>query len=100
LLLDEPFSALDLPIRVEMRDYLRHIQISQKIPVILITHDPDEACDLADRMIIYSAGRVVGTGAPEDVFESISMSHGKRSMRTNIRASFPTAVREPAFSFK
>ncbi len=100
LLLDEPFSALDLPIRLEMRNYLRHIQADQKIPVVLITHDPDEALHLADRMIVYSSGRVVGIGAPEDVFRTISMPVGGRPGRTNSGASVSALRGEPAFSIE
>lgn len=68
LLLDEPFSALDLPIRFEMRAVLREIQRTFNIPVVLITHDADEALALADRMIVYAEGRVMQSGSPEEIF--------------------------------
>ena len=67
LLLDEPFSGLDYPIRIEMRKVLEEIREEFGIPVVLITHDLEEACSLADRMIIYAEGRVVLTGSPEEV---------------------------------
>ena len=67
LLLDEPFSALDMPIRSEMRTVLKEIQRSFNMPVVLITHDADEALAVADRMIVYSAGRVLQTGSPDEI---------------------------------
>lgn len=72
LLLDEPFSALDMPIRIELRAILRDIQQSFNIPVLLITHDADEALALADRMIVYSEGRVIQTGPPSEIIVSQS----------------------------
>lgn len=70
LLLDEPFSALDNPIRAKMRRFLKHIHHQFRIPIILVTHDVFEAYSIADRIIVYSGGRVVQTGRPEDVFGS------------------------------
>jgi molybdate transport system ATP-binding protein len=67
LLLDEPFSALDAPLRSEMRELLRDLQRELMIPVVLVTHDREEALGLADRLIIYAGGRVEQTGAPRDV---------------------------------
>ncbi|MEW6108995.1 MAG: ATP-binding cassette domain-containing protein [Nitrospirota bacterium] len=67
LLLDEPFSALDNPIRIEMRKLLKDVRKEFRIPVILITHDIIEAYEIADRMIVYSDGRVQQTGSPEEV---------------------------------
>lgn len=67
LLLDEPFSALDMPVRFEMRTILKEIQQTFDIPVVLITHDADEALVLADRMIVYAEGRVMQTGPPEEI---------------------------------
>ncbi len=74
LLLDEPFSALDNPVRVEMRKILRDIRREFTIPIILVTHDMFEAYTMADRMIIYAGGRIVQTGSPEEIIHS-PMSH-------------------------
>ncbi len=68
LLLDEPFSALDNPIRTKLRNFLREIQKKFKVPIILVTHDIFEAYSMADRIIIYSNGRVIQTGKPSEVF--------------------------------
>ncbi|MFA5355021.1 MAG: ATP-binding cassette domain-containing protein [Thermodesulfovibrionales bacterium] len=67
LLLDEPFSALDNPLRREMRQLLTDIRQEFAIPIVLVTHDILEAHTLADRMIVYSHGRVVQTGSPAEV---------------------------------
>lgn len=70
LLLDEPFSALDNPLRIEMRSFLRDIRRDFKIPVVLVTHDAFEAYTLADKMMIYSNGRILQIGKPSEVFNN------------------------------
>lgn len=67
LLLDEPFSALDNPLRREMQKFLREIRDEFNIPVILVTHDVAEAYAVADKIIVYSRGRIVQTGSPLEV---------------------------------
>ena len=68
LLLDEPFSALDKPLRLEMRRFLRDIKDRFGIPIVLVTHDVAEAYTIADTVIVYSQGRVLQTGTPREVF--------------------------------
>jgi molybdate transport system ATP-binding protein len=68
LLLDEPFSALDKPLRTEMRRFLRDIKNRFDIPIVLVTHDIAEAYAVADTLIVYSNGRVIQTGTPKDIF--------------------------------
>jgi molybdate transport system ATP-binding protein len=70
LLLDEPFSALDAPLRSEMRNFLKEIRNEFPIPVVLVTHDLSEAVALADRLIILAGGRVVQTGTSVEVLNS------------------------------
>ncbi len=70
LLLDEPFSALDAPLRVEMRNFLKEIQREFSVPVVLVTHDLAEAVALADRLIIMVRGGVVQSGTPYEVLNS------------------------------
>jgi molybdate transport system ATP-binding protein len=83
LLLDEPFSALDYPVRLEMRSLLLDIRRELGIPVILVTHDMEEARTLADRVIFYCAGRIEQDGTPDDILRfQISQSH-----KQNCRAS-------------
>jgi molybdate transport system ATP-binding protein len=67
LLLDEPFSALDSPLRIEMRRFLKYIKNRFDVPIVLITHDVTEAFTVADTLIIYSNGKVIQTGTPKDV---------------------------------
>lgn len=67
LLLDEPFSALDRPLRMEMRCFLREVKDEFNIPVILVTHDFEEASSLADKVIIYEYGRIAQIGSPKEI---------------------------------
>lgn len=69
LLLDEPFSALDSMIRLEMRSVLKAVQKTFNIPVILVTHDFPEALELADKMIVYSEGKIQQIGKPSEIFQ-------------------------------
>jgi len=68
LLLDEPFSALDMVVRMKLRERIKLIQKELNIPVLFITHNPVEAFTLADRIIVYHEGTVQQTGTPEEVF--------------------------------
>lgn len=72
LLLDEPFSALDTVLRTEMRALLRYIRHHFNTPIILVTHDVLEAYSMADKVVVYSAGKIVQTGTPEQVFQGSS----------------------------
>jgi molybdate transport system permease protein len=68
LLLDEPFSALDAPLRAQLRRELRELQREVDTTTILVTHDPEEAFLLADELLILGAGRVLQAGPVEHVF--------------------------------
>lgn len=67
LLLDEPFSALDLPVRVEMRELLLEVQHDTGVPVVMVTHDLYEACALADTLVVYSGTGDVQVGGPREL---------------------------------
>ena len=67
LLLDEPLSALDAKVRVSLRDEIRRIQSQTGITTLFVTHDQEEALDLADRVVILNKGRIVQEGTPEAV---------------------------------
>ncbi len=69
LLLDEPLGALDAKIRTDLRRTLRAIQRKLGIATILVTHDQEEAFDLADRMGIMSYGRLLEVGRPEELYQ-------------------------------
>jgi sulfate transport system ATP-binding protein len=68
LLLDEPFGALDAKVRQELRRWLRTLH--QRIPVtsVLVTHDQEEALEVADRVVIMNQGRIEQSGTPDEVF--------------------------------
>jgi molybdate transport system ATP-binding protein len=68
LLLDEPFSALDNPLRLEMQQLLKEIRREFPIPIVFVTHDVLEAQALADRIIVYAHGSVAQSGTPIEVF--------------------------------
>jgi ABC-type Fe3+/spermidine/putrescine transport system ATPase subunit len=68
LLLDEPFSALDAPLRARLRREFRALQGDLDATTILVTHDPEEAFLLADELLILDAGRVLQAGPVETVF--------------------------------
>lgn len=70
LLLDEPFAALDLHVRRELRAWLRDLHERTHTTTILVTHDADEAMELADRIVLLEDGRVAQTGTPHDVYRA------------------------------
>ena len=67
LLLDEPFGALDANVRRDLRRWLREIHDELGITTLFVTHDQEEALDLADRVVILDQGRIVQEGSPEEV---------------------------------
>jgi len=69
LLLDEPLGALDARIRVELRRSLKAIQRQLGVAAILVTHDQEEAFDLADRIGVMSYGRLIEVGTPQDLYQ-------------------------------
>jgi ABC-type Fe3+/spermidine/putrescine transport system ATPase subunit/ABC-type sulfate transport system permease component len=68
LLLDEPFSALDTPVRHELRREMRRFQRETEISTVLVTHDPEEAALLADEVIVISGGRGIQEGTVRETF--------------------------------
>ena len=69
LLLDEPLGALDLKLRERMQVELQQIQRAAGITFVLVTHDQDEALTLADRVVVFDAGRVEQVGTAREVYE-------------------------------
>jgi len=68
LLLDEPLSALDAKIRVELRLEIRHIQKTMGITTIYVTHDQEEALVLSDRVVVMSQGHIEQVGTPGNIY--------------------------------
>ena len=67
LLLDEPFGALDARVRKELRQGLREIHDSTGLTTVFVTHDQDEAMELADLVVVMSMGRIEQIGRPQDI---------------------------------
>jgi putative spermidine/putrescine transport system ATP-binding protein len=70
LLLDEPLSALDAQIRIEMRAEIRALQRTLGITTIFVTHDQEEALSLSDRIVVMSAGRIEQVGTPLEIYNA------------------------------
>jgi sulfate/thiosulfate transport system ATP-binding protein len=68
LLLDEPFGALDAKVRQGLREWLRRLHDEIHVTTILVTHDQEEALEVADRVVVMNAGQIEQDGTPEDVF--------------------------------
>jgi sulfate transport system ATP-binding protein len=68
LLLDEPFGSLDAKVRLELRRWLRRLHDEIHITSVFVTHDQEEALEVADRVVVMNAGRVEQTGTPDDVY--------------------------------
>ncbi len=68
LLLDEPLSALDAKVRVQLRDEIRRIQLRLGITTVFVTHDQEEALAVSDRIAVMNAGRIEQVGSPEDLY--------------------------------
>ena len=68
ILLDEPFSALDAPLRARLRRDLRELQCEIAATTIIVTHDPEEAALLADELLVLNDGQVLQAGPTEEVF--------------------------------
>ena len=69
LLLDEPFGALDARVRKELRAWLRRLHDDVHVTTVLVTHDQEEAMDVADRIVLMNEGRIEQTGKPRDLYE-------------------------------
>lgn len=68
LLLDEPFGALDAKVRQELRRWLRRLHDEIHVTSVFVTHDQDEALELADRVVVMNGGRIEQVGTPDEVF--------------------------------
>jgi sulfate transport system ATP-binding protein len=69
LLLDEPFGALDARVRQELRRWLRRLHDEVHVTSVFVTHDQEEALEVADRVVVMNHGRVEQIGTPEDVYD-------------------------------
>ena len=69
LLLDEPFGALDAKVRRELRRWLREIHDQTGHTTVFVTHDQEEAIELADRIVVMKSGRIEQIGTPDEVYD-------------------------------
>lgn len=69
LLMDEPFAAVDAQIRQELRQWLVRLHQDLKLTIVFVTHDQEEAMEVAERIVIFSKGRIEQIGTPQQVYE-------------------------------
>ena len=69
LLLDEPFGALDAKVRADLRAWLRRLHDEVHVTTVLVTHDQEEAMDVADRIVVLNEGRIEQEGTPRELYE-------------------------------
>jgi sulfate transport system ATP-binding protein len=72
LLLDEPFGALDAQVRRDLRRWLRELHDKIRHTTVFVTHDQEEALELADRVVVMSQGRIEQVGTPDEVYDQPS----------------------------
>ena len=70
LLLDEPFGALDAQVRTQLRRWLRDLHDTLHVTTVLVTHDQEEAMEVADRLAIINHGRLEQVGTPADMYDN------------------------------
>jgi sulfate transport system ATP-binding protein len=69
LLLDEPFGALDARVRAELRDWLRRLHEEVHVTTVFVTHDQEEAMEVADQVAVMNRGRIEQVGGPRELYE-------------------------------
>ncbi|HEX2043851.1 MAG TPA: sulfate ABC transporter ATP-binding protein [Acidimicrobiales bacterium] len=69
MLLDEPFGALDAKVRKELRDWLRRLHDEVHVTTVFVTHDQEEAMDVADEIVVINDGRVEQVGSPDELYD-------------------------------
>ncbi len=107
LLLDEPFGALDAQVRQDLRRWLRKLHNEMHITSVFVTHDQDEAFEVADRVAILNKGRVEQIGSPEEIFHkpanafvmqflgNVNIFHSRLDAGSSVRLEPSQAVNVP-----
>ena len=109
LLLDDPFGALDAKVRQGLRDWLRRLHDELHVTSVLVTHDQEEALEVADRVVVMNQARIEQTGTPEEVFHhpasefvmdflgQVNVFHGRveqgRAMWRGVELDYPAYAR-------
>src|SRR6187397_2986932 len=70
LLLDEPFGALDAKVRKELREWLRRLHDEVHVTTVFVTHDQEEALEVADEIVVINEGRVEQVGSPDELYDA------------------------------
>jgi len=70
LLLDEPFGALDAKVRKELRDWLRRLHDDVHVTTVFVTHDQEEALEVADSIVVINEGRIEQVGSPDELYDA------------------------------
>ncbi len=70
LLLDEPFGALDTKVRTELRDWLRRLHAEMHVTTVFVTHDQEEAMELAEQIVVVNHGKIEQAGTPDQVYDA------------------------------
>jgi sulfate transport system ATP-binding protein len=97
LLLDEPFGSLDAKVRKELRRWLRNLHNEIQVTSIFVTHDQEEALEVADRIVVMDQGRIEQTGTPQQVYDDPQTSFVHEFIGESI--SLPVLVRQNAVQF-
>jgi sulfate/thiosulfate transport system ATP-binding protein len=69
LLLDEPFSALDAQVRKELRSWLRNLHDEMHVTTVIVTHDQEEAMEVAEKIVVMNQGRIEQVGTPAEIYD-------------------------------
>jgi sulfate transport system ATP-binding protein len=93
LLLDEPFGALDARIRQELRQELRRVHDELGTTTVFVTHDQDEAFELADRVVVMEAGRIEQIGTPDEISERPASDFVARFIGQAGDTAYPSLIR-------
>ncbi|MDE6476901.1 MAG: ABC transporter ATP-binding protein [Mycoplasmoidaceae bacterium] len=70
ILLDEPLSALDAKVRIQMQNELKRIHNELKLTFILVTHDQEEALSLSNKIVVMSKGKIEQVGTPKSIYDT------------------------------
>lgn len=84
LLLDEPFGALDVKVRKELRVWLRHLHEEVSVTTVFVTHDQQEALEVADEIVIFKKGFIEQIGNPKDIYDYPANNFVKQYISKNI----------------
>jgi sulfate/thiosulfate transport system ATP-binding protein len=108
LLLDEPFGALDAKVRQQLRRWLRRLHDELHVTSLFVTHDQEEALEVADRIVVMNKGKIEQVGTPEEVFHkpanpfvmsflgNVNLFHARGNQATGLHA--PGQEKEPSGS--